>query len=76
MTQVVFQGNLLNMLTLEHVEISGFGLRTANFILKFVKIFAVDTRLRLQILPSLKLNLLALASKPKAQQALIAVFRQ
>ena len=49
---------------------SDFGLRTTNFILKCVKIFAVGARLRLQILPSLKQNLLMLASKPKSEQAL------
>jgi hypothetical protein len=57
---------------LERVKFSAFGLRVANFVLKLVKIFAVATQLRLQILPSLKQNLLTLASKPKTQHALRA----
>ena len=53
----------------ERVCFSIFGLQTAKYILKLVRIFAAGARIRLQILPSLKLNLLDLASKPKTQHA-------
>ena len=39
---------------LEPVRDFGFGLQVASFISLYVKTFAVDTRLRLQILPKLK----------------------
>ena len=68
--RVVLIGYLPAMDDLERVRDFKFGLQAANFLSLFVKIFAVGARLRLQILPSLKENLLAFATNPNPEHAL------